>query len=232
MLLSFPFPIFISHDKNVTEVKEKNIIPISLETLRIVGIKKTALSQRKPNPSKPLSDQKKPSPDSRIISKKISKNQDISKTLLKSYSLNLKEVLKETSFSSEFIPQQSAINIEVETPRGVALDELNPLELKFYIFNKRHFESFGLALYKSYHRFVTENPHVSLYQMQDQKSIAKVVFYPNGRIDEIKLINLAEDKKFQGLFQDTIDNLVLPNPPDELLIDGKFRVYYTLLLEN
>lgn len=164
------------------------------------------------------------------------------KSAIKALSLNRKNIkgfLKGTSQSGSSKQFLNALGetssvVKLEIPKGVKEDELNKHELVFYSFQKRTALNYINSFYKKLNEFELQNPHLD-FPMTDrkQKMVGRVVYDRNGNIIKINVLKWAKVAKLQGFFLDVLKEMTsLPNPPDQILKDDQFTVFYALTIND
>ncbi len=129
---------------------------------------------------------------------------------------------------------KSLMNMQVEVPEGVAVDELNEFELQFYGFQKRlvskYLNSIELQVREYEKRFSTQTLGVA----GKHTMTGRVTFDSEGNIKQIKMVRWTQADKLQSLFEDILKSMIaLPNPPKMLRnTNGEFVVFYTLTVDN
>lgn len=129
---------------------------------------------------------------------------------------------------------KSLMNMQVEVPEGVKMDELNDFELQFYSFQQRMMEKYVNAItlnVRDYERrfsmpvLIPEGRHIMT---------GRVTFDSDGNIKQIKMIRWSQAEKLQSMFEEILKSMVtLPNPPKVLRNkEGEFVVFYTFTVNN
>lgn len=128
----------------------------------------------------------------------------------------------------------SGIDVQMEIPKGVNLNELNQYELQFYSFQKRTAMSYISSFYSTLNKYALSNPHLKIMMSGDQETLtSRVTFDKDGNIKAIKFVRTSTDDKTQEFFDAVIEGINrLPNPPKTLVENGEFVVYYTLVING
>lgn len=154
----------------------------------------------------------------------ISMNKDSIKNLVKNSIANTsaQELIKNLG--------ESDINIKFDIPKGFKIDELNSAELRLYSFQRRTAINYVNTFYKELRDFQTENPHIKFPIVKTPDVMTGRVTYDlNGDVVRIQMVRWSEEKKLQDFFLEMLKELnKLPNPPQELVQNGEFTIYYTL----
>ncbi len=127
---------------------------------------------------------------------------------------------------------ESMVNVEV--PKGVLESELNEYELVYYAFQKRTAVSYVSSFYKKLDQFKLQNPHLNFPMTTQQKKLTgRVTYDAKGNIVRIKMIKWSDSKHLQDFFEGVLREMnVLPNPPDTIVEDGEFTVFFSLNLNG
>ncbi|MBY0517654.1 MAG: hypothetical protein K2P81_12130 [Bacteriovoracaceae bacterium] len=129
---------------------------------------------------------------------------------------------------------KSLMNMQVEVPEGVAMDELNEFELMFYGFQKRMMEKYVNSIMLNVRDY--EKKYSLQMLMPEGKHVmtGRVTFDSDGNIKQIKMLRWTQADKLQAMFEDILKSmLTLPNPPKILRNrDGEFVVFYTFTVNN
>lgn len=129
---------------------------------------------------------------------------------------------------------ESNVLVDLEVPKGVAEDELNQHELVFYGFRKRTALNYINAFYNELIKFQQSNPHLEFPMTQDQESMTgRITYDKNGEIVRIKMLKWTNKKALQDFFLSVLQNMnTLPNPPEIIVENGEFHVYYSLTVNG
>lgn len=129
---------------------------------------------------------------------------------------------------------QSNVLVELEVPNGVPEDELNKYELVFYSFRKRTALNYVNSFYNELMEFQTSNPHLTFPMTEKQESMTgRITYDEEGNIVRIKMLKWTDREKLQEFFLHVLKNMnSLPNPPEIIIKDGEFHVYYSLTVNG
>ncbi|MBC76459.1 MAG: hypothetical protein CME64_10635 [Halobacteriovoraceae bacterium] len=129
---------------------------------------------------------------------------------------------------------ESDVMVEMEVPKGVPEDELNKYELVFYSFRKRTALNYINAFYNELNDFQRANPHLRFPLTEDKESMTgRITYDEKGDIVRIKMLRWTNKKKLQDFFLQVLKNMnTLPNPPEIIIKDGEFHVYYSLTVNG
>lgn len=160
-----------------------------------------------------------------VFNKNQPETVNIKKEVGKTYSLTPAE---------EKIIDGADFNIAFTPPKGVKYDELNPLEKKLYSFQRRSYQIYVQSFLRTYFRAKLQKPYLlQKLAAADLTLHGKIVFDSSGNIVSIKIINPTGDDDITNLFQQTLETIeALRNPPAEIIENGTFSGYYTLILER
>ncbi len=129
---------------------------------------------------------------------------------------------------------KSLMNMQVEVPEGVKMDELNEFELQFYGFQKRMMEKYVNAIMLNVRDY--EKRYSMPVLMPDGKHVmtGRVTFDAEGNIKQIKMLRWTQADKLQAMFEEILKSMMtLPNPPKMLRnSQGEFVVFYTFTVNN
>lgn len=129
---------------------------------------------------------------------------------------------------------KSLMNMQVEVPEGVKMDELNEFELMFYGFQKRMMEKYVNAIMLNVRDY--EKRYSMPVLMPEGKHVmtGRVTFDSDGNIKQIKMLRWTQADKLQAMFEDILKSMMtLPNPPKMLRNpQGEFVVFYTFTVNN
>lgn len=146
------------------------------------------------------------------------------------------EVLKELSASNRAreVIQTTGFNLQFEPPEGIPQDELNSVEKIFYSFQKRTFTSYVNTFISNYHQMTLQSSKLKrALQTQSHDLLGRVEFNRKGEAASIRVIEGSPIQEVQNLFEKTLKDLKLPNPPADLLReDGRFVIYYRLKIND
>ncbi|MBT4791776.1 MAG: hypothetical protein HON90_09410 [Halobacteriovoraceae bacterium] len=129
---------------------------------------------------------------------------------------------------------QTDVDIKLEVPKGIPVDQLNKHELVFYSFQKRAFYAYANSIQKELNNFERKNPHLRFPFTQDKQKLAGRVYYDkNGDILKIETLQWTNVEKLQALFMQVLQNMSsLPNPPKEILEDESFAINFILTINT
>jgi len=129
---------------------------------------------------------------------------------------------------------ESDVVVEMEVPEGVPEDELNKYELVFYSFRKRTALNYINSFYTKLNDFQRANPHLRFPLTEDKESMTgRITYDEKGDIVRIKMLRWTNKKKLQEFFLQVLKNMnSLPNPPEIIIKDGEFHVYYSLTVNG
>ena len=129
----------------------------------------------------------------------------------------------------------SNVQIKLEVPEGVDVDELNEYELKFYSFQKRTAQNYINSLFKNVDDFQKKNPHLH-FPMTKAKQVmtGRLTYDEKGNIKQIKMIRWSSDDRVQNLFEEILKDMdILHNPPHSLWEKtGEFSVFFSLQING
>lgn len=151
----------------------------------------------------------------------------------------MSEMLKSSPMSNIPMNAQKAlsksdINISLEVPKGIPEDELNKYELVFYSFQKRTVMAYISSFFNELNQFELENPHLNFPMIKEPEQVAgRITYDENGDILKIDTLKWSDVDKLQSFFMEVLKNMnSLPNPPKELIKDGKFAINFVLTLNQ
>ncbi len=129
---------------------------------------------------------------------------------------------------------KSLMNMQVETPEGVSMDELNKFELMFYGFQKRMMEKYFSSIVLNVRNYEKRYSLQTLIPEGQHTMTGRVTFDSEGNIKQIQMVRWTQADKLQAMFEDILKSMqTLPNPPKMLRNkDGEFVVFYTFLIDN
>ena len=129
---------------------------------------------------------------------------------------------------------KSLMNLQVETPEGVSMDELNKFELMFYGFQKRMMEKYFASIVLNVRNYEKRYSLQTLIPAGQHTMTGRVTFDSDGNIKQIQMVRWTQADKLQAMFEDILKSMqTLPNPPKMLRNkDGEFVVFYTFLIDN
>ena len=79
-----------------------------------------------------------------------------------------------------------------------------------------------------------QNPHLKFPLTQEkQKMVGRVIYDKNGNILKINVLKWTNIERLQGFFLEVLKEMnSIPNPPDQILKDDQFTVYYSLTVND
>lgn len=114
--------------------------------------------------------------------------------------------------------KRTGFNVQFETPEGIEEDELNSVEKIFYSFQRRTFYSYVTNFISSYQRMVFQKPHTKeLLERESHHMIGRVMFDSEGHVTSLRILKPSQHRDITLMFEETLKNLNLPNPPRDLL---------------
>lgn len=130
--------------------------------------------------------------------------------------------------------QGSESIVKLEVPKGVKETELNKHELVFYSFQKRTAVNYINSFYKKLNEFELKNPHLKFpLTSKKQKMVGRVVYDKDGNIVKINILKWTNVNKLQDFFVEVLKEMSsLPNPPDQIIEDDTFTVFYALTING
>lgn len=146
------------------------------------------------------------------------------------------EVLKELSASNRAreVIQTTGFNLQFDPPEGIPHDELNSAEKIFYSFQKRTFTSYVNTFISNYHQMTLQSSKLKRsLQTQSHDLLGRVEFNARGETASIRILEGSPIQEVRDLFEKTLKDLKLPNPPKDLLReDRRFVIYYRLKIND
>jgi hypothetical protein len=178
--------------------------------------------------------------------KKVSRADDPSRLVrpkaIKALSLNKKSVKSLLQGSANELSAKQFMDalgdsdtmVKLEVPQGVKEDELNKHELVFYSFQKRTALNYVNSFYKKLNEFEMQNPHLKFPLTENkQKMVGRVVYDRQGNIIKINILEWSKVEKLQNFFIEVLKEMTsLPNPPEQILKDDTFTVFYALTVNG
>jgi len=124
--------------------------------------------------------------------------------------------------------------VRLEVPKGVKESELNKHELVFYSFQKRTAITYINSFYKKLNEFKLKNPHLNFPMTGNKENmVGRVIYDKNGNIVKINMMKWTKVNKLQDFFMDVLQEMTaLPNPPQAILKDGQFTVFFALTVNG
>lgn len=143
-------------------------------------------------------------------------------------------ILREMQMSPENaeIIKATGFNIQFDPPEGIPEDELNSVEKIFYSFQRRTFQNYVSNFISNYQTMIFQKPHVKKnLEGESHHLIGRVEFDEDGYVVGLKLTRTTEYDDINMMFETTLKNLQLPNPPVDLLnTSRRLVIYYQLKL--
>lgn len=140
------------------------------------------------------------------------------------------------SSSADMLKQlgNNDMSVSFGIPEGVEEDEFNQMELVFYSFRRRLAEAYIAAFFNKLNEFNLQNPHLQFPMTNEEEVMTGQVTYDaNGNIVRIRVVRWTDKQKLQDFFVEVLEDLgTLPNPPDQMVHNGQFQVYYTLNIKK
>lgn len=124
----------------------------------------------------------------------------------------------------------AGLDMNFSPPKGVSEEELNSEEKVYYAFQKRAYTNYINSFISEYRRMTDIKPRIKNSLMNNRHELSgKIIFDKEGNILSTKVMKWSAHDDIQELFDRTLKNLSsLPNPPESLLRNGQFTVYYQL----
>lgn len=217
--------------KNAEQLPQKNENDLSLKSLGVAvnDIK----GQSRPLPSKEVSKNKFNAQNlaeglgSRSI-KDIQATNNTEKAII--YGQTLRSIGLSTD--EREVLSAAGLDMNFSPPKGVSEEELNSEEKVYYAFQKRAYTNYINSFISQYRRMTNIRPGIKKSLMNGKHQLTgKIIFDKDGNIVSSKVLKWSEDNDVQTLFDKTLENISsLPNPPESLLRDGQFVVYYQLYI--
>ncbi len=143
-------------------------------------------------------------------------------------------ILREMQMSPEnaAIIKATGFNIQFDPPEGIPEDELNSVEKIFYSFQRRTFQNYVSNFISNYQTLVFQKPHVRRHlENETHHLIGRVEFDEDGYVVGLKITRTTDYPDINLMFETTLKNLQLPNPPVDLLnTSRRLVIYYQLKL--
>jgi len=214
--------VHVEKKKTNTKATSKNKGPKKLADLRSLGLSQGFFA---------------PKQIVRRVVKNTSKKPAIKKSI-RPISLNknsISSLLRNTPNAENFAEYQRALEntesmVNIEVPKGVLESELNEHELVYYGFQKRTALNYVNSFYKKLNEFQLQNPHLNFPMTHDKKKMTgRVTYDAKGNIVRIKMTKWTNIKHLQDFFEGVLREMHnLPNPPDSIVKDGEFTVFFSL----
>lgn len=146
------------------------------------------------------------------------------------------DVLSEIGRSSraQQVIQNTGFNLQFEPPEGIPADELNSVEKIFYSFQRRTFTSYVTTFISNYYEMSHQSSQLKrILQNESHDLTGRVEFNREGQVNSIRIIKGSPRQNVYDLFEKTLKDLKLPNPPKDLLReDGNLVIYYRLKIND
>lgn len=126
--------------------------------------------------------------------------------------------------------RRAGFNVQFDPPEGVEEDELNTVEMIFYSFQRRTFYNYVTNFVTSYQRMLFSKPHTRrLLERESHHLIGRVEFDQSGYVNSLRLVRKTQHQDINLMFEETLKNLNLPNPPEALLnAQGRLVIHFHL----
>jgi hypothetical protein len=136
------------------------------------------------------------------------------------------------SFQPQDAMDKSSVSVQIEVPKGVNPDELNKFEMVFYSFQKRTAMNYISSFQRNFNDFNRQNPHLNFPLTKNQQIMTgRVTYDEEGNVKLIKMVKWTKVEKLQDFFLDVLKEMnSLQNPPKELVRNGEFSIYYSLIV--
>lgn len=142
------------------------------------------------------------------------------------------DVLKELRSSAQAaeVLRSTGFNLQFDPPDGIEESELNTVEKIFYSFQRRTYTSYVTTFISNYHQMTFQRSRLkSILERESHDLTGRVIFNSDGDVISIRIIKGSPSDEVEDLFEKTLKDLKLPNPPRDLLRDdGQFIIYYRL----
>lgn len=133
------------------------------------------------------------------------------------------------SYSNPMSQRLSNFEIRYERPEGVSEDQLNSDEKAYYSFFKRSYANYLSKLYATYEKVSMERPALDRDLLEKHLLIGKIDYDEKGNIITIKILKSSNSDNIHYLFEETLKQLNLPNPPKSFVKTKKqFSTYYQI----
>jgi hypothetical protein len=126
--------------------------------------------------------------------------------------------------------KRTGFNVQFEPPEGIDEDELNSIEKIFYSFQRRTFYNFVTNFLSSYQRITFSKPHVKeVLEKNQHHMIGRVEFNQDGHVVSLRIFRPSDSADVTSMFEETLKNMNLPNPPPDLLnTDRRLVIHFHL----
>jgi hypothetical protein len=126
--------------------------------------------------------------------------------------------------------RRAGFNVQFDAPEGIEEDELNTVEKIFYSFQRRTFYSYVTNFIMSYQRLIFSKPHMrQVLERETFHLIGRVEFDQAGHVISLRLLRTSQHPDVNLMFEETLKNLNLPNPPEDLLnTENRLVIHFQL----
>lgn len=142
------------------------------------------------------------------------------------------DVLRELRSSTQAaeVLRSTGFNLQFDPPEGIEESELNTVEKIFYSFQRRTYTSYVTTFISNYHSMSFQRSKLKrILERETHDLTGRVVFNEDGDVISIRILKGSPSEDVQDLFEKTLKDLKLPNPPRDLLRqDKQFVIYYRL----
>lgn len=211
------------------QIKSKN--PVKKESPKGERLSLSDLQAQNPSISKTSNAKPSPPPERGQTSKPIDAL-SLNKKTVKDFMRQSPNAGSSGEYANAF--GDSNVLVELEVPQGVPEDELNKYELVFYSFRKRTALNYVNSFYTELTDFQRSHPHLRFPVTPEKDSMTgRITYDEEGNIVRIKMLKWTNEKKLQDFFLQVLKNMnSLPNPPEIIIKDGEFHVYYSLTVNG
>jgi hypothetical protein len=192
------------------------------------------------NPTNALTGNQKVSSARATYNNRISKQLQNNATSNKPFQMMIKEELAHISTDSKndsdllTILNNTDLQLRLDPPEGVSVDELNQLESIFFGFNQRAMAKFIQTIFNEYLKMDRKSPFfMRQLKIKNESMLGKVTFDQNGDIIKINFLRSSDLEPVQVLFENTLQSMQkLQNPPKDLIKNGEFSIFYQLIIKG
>ena len=189
--------------------------------------------QKLPQPQKAPQELQDQADDSRRFRlQDLNRPQDAASRIARQQQQIQSSVLREVGASpqAQEALKRTGFNVQFEPPEGVDDDELNSIEKIFYSFQGRTFFNFVTNFLSSYQRITFSKPHVKrVLETQSHHMIGRVEFDQDGNVISLRIFRPSDHADVTMMFEETLKNMNLPNPPVDLLnTSGTLVIHFHL----
>lgn len=142
------------------------------------------------------------------------------------------DVLRELRSSTQAaeVLRNTGFNLQFDPPEGIEESELNTVEKIFYSFQRRTYTSYVTTFISNYQSMSFQRSKLKrILERETHDLTGRVVFNEDGDVISIRILKGSPSEDVQDLFEKTLKDLKLPNPPRDLLReDRQFVIYYRL----